>query len=106
LRGHVRAVLSDLFSNRVLPDGHRGFFHPDNLTFGEGIYLSQIVALAQTVAGVESVRVTKLQRLFEAPNYELQNGLLPLRALEVAQLANDPSFPEHGKLTLQLRGGR
>lgn len=106
LRGHVRAVLSGLFSNRVLPDGHRGFFHPDNLTFGEGIYLSQIVALAQTVAGVESVRVTKLQRLFEAPNYELQNGLLPLRALEVAQLANDPSFPEHGKLTLQLRGGR
>ena len=106
LRGHVRAELADLFSNRVLPDGRRGFFHPDNLTFGDGIYLSQIVALAQTVTGVESVRVTKLQRQFEAPNYELENGLLPLGPLEVAELANDPSFPEHGRLILQLRGGR
>ena len=106
LRGHVEAALLDVFSNRVLPDGTVGFFQPDNLTFGEGIYVSKIVAAAQAVTGVESVTVKKLQRLLEPPNHELENGILPLGPYEVARLDNDPSFPEHGKLVIQLRGGR
>jgi hypothetical protein len=106
LRGHVKAALLAAFSNRVLADGRRGFFHADNLSFGEGVYLSQIVAAAQAVPGVESVRVTKLNRLYEPPNRELENGVLPLGPLEVAQLDNDPSFPERGKLTLVMLGGR
>ena len=106
LRGHIKAALLDVFSNRVLPDGRLGFFHPDRLTFGEGLYVSHIVAAAQAVRGVESVRVTKLNRLFERPNSELENGVLPLGPLEVARLDNDPSFPEHGIFTLLLCGGR
>jgi predicted phage baseplate assembly protein len=106
LRGHVKAALLAAFSNRQLVDGRLGFFHADNLSFGEGVYLSQIVAAAQAVPGVESVRVTKLNRLYEPPNRELENGVLPLGPLEVAQLDNDPSFPERGKLTLVMMGGR
>ena len=106
LRGHVKAALLGVFGNRVLPGGGRGFFHPDNLTFGEGLNLSRIVAAAQAVDGVASVRVTKLHRLFEPPNRELENGVLPLGPFEVAQLDNDPSFPERGKLTLVMQGGR
>src|SRR5207247_10986918 len=49
LRGHVEAALLDVFSSRALPDGRLGFFHPDKLTFGEGIYLSKLVASAQAV---------------------------------------------------------
>lgn len=106
LRGHIKAALLDVFSNRILPKGRRGFFHPDNLSFGSGIYLSQLVAAAQAVPGVESVRVAKLKRQFAAPNRELENGLLPLGPLEVAQLDNDPNYPERGKLTLVIQGGR
>lgn len=106
LRGHVKAALLDLFSNRTLPDGRRGLFHPDNLTFGEGIYLSRLVAAAQAVPGVESVVVTKLERLYEGPNHELENGILPLGPLEISRLDNDPNLPEHGKLLLDVRGGR
>ncbi len=106
LRGHVKSALLDLFGNRVLPDGRKGFFHPDNLSFGEGIYLSKLVAAAQAVTGVESVKVTRLERLYEGKNGEIENGVLPLGPLEVAQLENDPSFPEHGKLTLIVGGGR
>ncbi len=58
--GHVKAALFDVFSNRVLPGGKRGFFHPDNLTFGEGIYLSKIIAAAQAVTGVECVQRQKI----------------------------------------------
>jgi hypothetical protein len=106
LRGHVEAALLDVFSNRVLPNGRRGVFHPDNLTFGEGIYLSKLVAAAQSVTGVESVAVTKLRRLNERENGELKAGLLQLGPLEVARLDNDPSFPEHGSLVLDVRGDR
>ena len=106
LRGHVKAALLDLFSNRILPDGRRAFFHADNLTFGEGIYLSKLIAVAQAVPGVESVTVTKLERLFEGPNGELENGVLRLAPFEVARLDNDASFPENGVLRLDIRGGR
>ena len=106
LRGHVKATLLDLFSNRVLPDGRLGFFHPDNLTFGEGIYLSKLVARAQDVPGVASVVVNKLERLYLVPNGEREQGLLALGPLEIARLDNDPSFPEHGRLAFVMGGGR
>jgi hypothetical protein len=105
-RGQVQAALLEAFSNRLLPDGRRGFFQADNLTFGEGIYLSKLVASAQAVAGVQSVTVNKLQRRFEADAGELGSGILALGSMEIAQLDNDPNFPEHGKLTLVMRGGR
>jgi predicted phage baseplate assembly protein len=106
LRGHVKAALLAAFSSRRLPDGRTGFFHPDNLSFGEGVFLSRLVAAAQAVPGVESVAVTKLQRLFAGPNDEIKNGVLPLGLLEVARLDSDPSFPENGRFTLNLGGGR
>jgi hypothetical protein len=105
-RAEVKAALLDVFSNRVLPDGGLGFFHPDRLTFGEGVFLSRIVAAAQAVPGVEYAEVTRLQRRFEAPNHEIENGLLPVQAWEIARLDNDPNHPERGRLDIQVRGGR
>ena len=106
LRGHVAVALRDVFSNRVSADNRRGFFHPDNLTFGDGIYLSSLVAAAQSVEGVANVGVSKLQRFFESANDEIINGVLPLAKNEIAQLDNNPNFPERGRLTLVLTGGR
>jgi hypothetical protein len=103
---HVKAALLDVLSNRVLAGGKRGFFHPDNVTFGEGVYLSRIMAAAQAVTGVECVRVKKFQRLFEPANHEIANGVLPLRTTEIAQLDNDPNFPERGRLEIHMGGGR
>ena len=105
-RAQVLACLRNVFSNRRLADGKLGFFHPDNLSFGEGIYLSRIIALAQAQAGVECVTVTRLQRLFEAPNQEIEQGYLPLQAWEIAQLEHEPNFPERGKLEIIVHGGQ
>jgi len=105
-RAQVKAALLDQFSNRILSGGARGFFHPDNLTFGEGVFLSKIIATAQAVPGVECVAVTRFQRLFEPANREIENGVLPLRVNEIAQLDNDPNYPEHGKLEIEVKGGR
>ena len=106
LRGHVKAALLDVFSNRPRFNGELGFFHPDRLTFGDGVYLSDLVATAQAVEGVDSVTVTKLQRLYESPNNEIKNGVLPLGPFEVAQVDNDPNYPEHGQFSLVMQGGR
>jgi hypothetical protein len=106
LRGHVKAELLQLFSNKRLLNGTLGFFHPDELSFGEDIYLSKLVATAQCVEGVSSVEVCKLQRWCEEENNEIENGVLPLSPFEIARLDNDPSFIENGILTLDMRGGR
>jgi hypothetical protein len=106
LRGHVEAALRQVLGSRRLPDGRLGFFHPDNLTFGDDIRLSRLVAATQAVAGVESVEVTALHRLESPAARELEEGILRLGPLEVAQLDNDPNFPENGRLELTVEGGR
>jgi hypothetical protein len=106
LRGHVEADLLKHLGNGVLPDGSKGFFHPDNLSFGDPIAVSALVAVVQAVQGVLTVEVTTLQRFGEGPNQELQLGVLEIDPLEVARLDNDPNFPEHGVLTLTMKGGR
>jgi hypothetical protein len=106
LRGHVKAALLDVLGSRALADGQRGLFHPDQLSFGDGVAVSRIVSAVQAVAGVDSAQVDRLERLGDGPNGELASGLLPIGAMEVAQLDNDADFPEHGQLMLSLRGGR
>jgi predicted phage baseplate assembly protein len=106
LRAHAQSAVQDAFSNRQLPDGRRGLFHPDNLTFGDAVDVSRLVAVAQAIPGVQSVEVLKLQRFSEGDHGELAQGYLPLRPLEVAQLHNDPVFPENGQLLVEIGGGR
>ena len=99
--GHVRLALLD-----ALGAGRGGYFHSDRLTFGMPVRISSIVAVAAAVPGVASVEVTKLERLFGPPGPAIETGVLAIRPLEVAQLDNDPTRPENGRLQLDLVGGR
>jgi hypothetical protein len=92
----VQQALFEIFSNRTLPDGRRGLFHPDNFSFGQPVYLSSIFAAAQAVTGVDSLLVTKFQRQGRDSKEALDSGVLELGRLEIARLDNDPNFPEHG----------
>ena len=96
----VKKELLDVFSDRVLPNNQRGVFHPDNLSFGQPVYLSTLIAAAQAVAGVDSVMVRKFQRQHIDSDDALNSGKLELGRLEIAQLSNDPNFPERGSLTI------
>jgi hypothetical protein len=113
LRGQVETDLLATFSNRVLPGGKLGFFHPDRLRFGGGIFASRIVAAAQSVPGVMEVCVLRLARLrpgarvATAKTSEVPpSGVLALAPYEIARLDGDRSLPENGRLTLVMRGGR
>ncbi|MDE2628655.1 MAG: putative baseplate assembly protein, partial [Burkholderiales bacterium] len=105
-RGHVKAALLVRFGARRGPGSTRGYFHPDALSLGDSVPLSRIIAAAQAVPGVECATVTEFHRLFAAPNHEIENGVLPLAAFEIAQLDNDPNHPERGQLLIDVRGGR
>ncbi len=106
LRDHVAEELRAVLGTAALPDGRKGLFHPDLLTFGDSIYLSRLVATAQAVPGVLNVEVTRLCRLFYPPTKEIEDGVLPIGPFEVARLDNDPNRPELGKLALTITGGR
>jgi hypothetical protein len=103
-RAHTERGLLDALSNRVLPDGMLGFFHPDQLTFGQGIEVSLLQARVQAVPGIASVRVLKLARLFGNPDQSIQDGVLPIDPLEIARLDNVPGQPELGRLVVELKG--
>lgn len=105
-RSQVKEALLGVFSTRVLPDGLRGVFHPDNFSFGQTVYLSGIYAAAQAVDGVDSVAVTLFGRLGVTDPKPLASGELLLNRLEIARLDNDPNFPERGVFKLTMRGGK
>jgi hypothetical protein len=105
-RSSVRQALLALFSNRVLSDGRRGVFHADQFTFGQPVYSSVLYHAAQSVAGVESLRITRLHRQGQYSPLALSTGVLELGRLEIARCDNDPNFPERGVLRLNLQGGK
>ncbi|MGH7467346.1 MAG: putative baseplate assembly protein [Longimicrobiales bacterium] len=100
-----RALVTRLGSAR-LPDGTAGLFHPDNFTFGQPIWLSQVYAAVRSVAGVTSVTVTTFRRQDVTGTVDLLAGRIRLGPLELPRLANDPNFPERGLLRLTMQGGK
>lgn len=105
LRADVLRALLDRLGSRAQADGTPGFFHPDRFTFGTPLYLSGLIAAALEVRGVASVEVTELRRWARPPAGELAAGVIGVDDLEVLRLANDPSYPEKGRLAIELEGG-
>ena len=108
-----QAVRRELSSGRA-PQGRLGFFHPDNFTFGQPLYLSRLYARVAAVDGVDSVVATKFARLFDDEpdsggdftEANLDRGSIPMGPLEIARLDDDPDFPENGLLQLKMLGGK
>ena len=105
-RSDVKAALLEVFSNRILGDGRRGVFHPDNFTFGQPAYLSRLYAAAQAVEGVASVKISTLQRQDNDSSEALDACKLTLGRLEITRLDNDPNFPKNGVFTVITEGGK
>ncbi|MCC6444410.1 MAG: putative baseplate assembly protein [Armatimonadetes bacterium] len=108
----VRAALLQAFGSRDNPGGGRGFFHPDNFTFGQPVYLSRIVQAAMDVPGVLWVdtdetppRLNRFRRWGQPSHGEANEGLMPMNRLEIARLDNDPSAQENGKIEFYMEGG-
>jgi hypothetical protein len=106
LASEVRRRVLDALSRRRFPSGERGLFHPDNWTFGQPIYLSQLYRAVLRVDGISWVDARRFQRFGKAPNRELEDGVLRAAPREILRLDNDPNFRERGRLAIEMRGGR
>jgi hypothetical protein len=104
-RSDVLKAVHDVLSSTFTADGRRGAFHPDNFTFGQPVYLSRVIADVQAIEGVESVRVDRFQRLVNPSPDTLDNGVISVGRLEIAQLANNPNFRDRGRLAVTAGGG-
>ena len=105
-RSQVRAAVLDALSSGLRADGGQGFFNADRFSFGQAVYLSAIVAVAQAVPGVQSVVAKRFQRQRDDASAALDTGILAIGALEIARLDNDPDFPDRGVLVVTAEGGK
>lgn len=105
-RADVVQAVRFALSNRINADRTRGHFHPDNYTFGQPVYLSELYAAIEAVPGVLSVFITLFRRFGKASNGEIESGVLPIGPWEIARLDNDPGFQENGVLRITAGGGK
>ena len=102
----VEKRLLEVFSNRVLSSGRKGFFHPDHFTFGKSLYLRDMYADIYDVDGVVSFSVKKFRRADKDDGAELSEGIIQISPYEVIQLDNDVNYPENGCISFIMTGGR
>jgi hypothetical protein len=111
-RADVARQLRLALSAGVLPDGRRGFFHPDSFTFGQALFLSDLVGAVMAVPGVAWVDVDdseatglRFRRFGRPRSGEVARGRIDAGPREVLRADSDPSNPENGRVEFSLRGG-
>ena len=113
LRADVERALHRTLSRHVLPDGRRGFFHPDNFSFGQPLFLSDLVAAVMAVPGVAWADVgdegdgggglLRFRRMGRPPAGEVERGRIDAAPREVLRADSDPDAPENGRVDLFFR---
>jgi hypothetical protein len=102
-RSDVERALLEALGDRLRTDGSPGFFYPDNFTFGQRLYLSQLYGEVEAVEGVGSAIITRFKRLLETPANELEQGYIPVDPLEIIRMDSDPGMPENGRMRLKVK---
>ena len=105
-RTDVTHAVADVLSNRILPDGTVGFFHHSRLLFGQPVFLSQVVAAAAAVPGVDTVTPVVFHVFGVADGGQLQAGVIPISTFQIARLDGDPRNPDSGILRVTGTGGK
>jgi predicted phage baseplate assembly protein len=105
-REDLRFVLEQEFSDGYTSDGRRGFFHPDEWTFGQALHRSAIAGRVHRVAGIKHVISIGMKR-FHSPFPGMPTPeVLEMGFDEVVLVANDPDHLERGLVRIEVQGGR
>ncbi|MGE2722342.1 putative baseplate assembly protein [Mycolicibacterium celeriflavum] len=108
-RADVAARLAASFGTGQLPDGSPAFFNPDRFTFGQPLYVSDLVAAVMAVPGVAWVDVgdddsgLRFRRRGRPAAGEAARGRIGAAAREVLRADSDPSNPENGRISFAVR---
>jgi hypothetical protein len=99
----LESVLSALSGS---PGGMKGFFDPDNFTFGQGLERSALEAAIQKAPGVAGVTCIKYRARGQMRALAEMPDIVSVGTNEIIRCDNDPSLPEHGSLKVIVRGGK
>lgn len=113
----IQSVLEQEFSAGWTPDGRRGFFHPDEWTFGQPLYASQIIGRALQVSGVEhaveqKTGVVPSDKTISVSIKRWNSAHAPTESItniapnEIIQVMSDPDHLELGTIGFLVKGGR
>ncbi len=105
-REDVRDVIEQELSDGYTPDGRRALFHPDDWTFGQSLYRSQIAGRVQAIAGVEHILSLSMRRWNAPTGGAATASELTAGFDEIFLVENDPDHIERGTVTVTLKGGR
>ncbi len=83
----------------------KGFFHPDNFTFGTHLQRSVLEATIQAVPGVRAVRRMRVRVRGSRRFSDFRELRLEVGVDEILRLDNDPLRPGNGTLSLIPEGG-
>jgi len=104
--GEVVRLVSEALLGKRGARPKKGFFDPDNFTFGTQLHRSALEATIQDVPGVRAVLGIRIRSRGRA---EFENfdrfTLEDLGPNEVIELENDPAHPERGTLRILTEGG-
>jgi len=87
------------------PTGRRGFFDPDNFTFGVPLRRSRLEAAIMAVPGVRAVEEIRVRRRGWFDWRQFDEYTLMVGSNEVLRLDNDPQHPDRGTLRIFTDGG-
>ena len=101
--GQVKARVIEALLGRKGVRPTKGFFHPDNFTFGTPLRRAALEAAIQDAPGVRGVEQMRIRprgitdwRVFDELTFET-------RLDQIIRLQNDPRFPERGSLRIITR---
>ncbi len=84
----------------------RGFFHPDRFTFGVALERSALAAALQEVPGVDGVVELRYRRRGHTAGFITMPDSVEVARDEIVRVDNNPSRPERGSLSVDVRGGK
>jgi len=103
--GEVKdAVLEALFGHRGLRP-LKGFFDPDNFTFGTPLLRASLQAVVQNVPGVRAVELIRIRRRGWFPWRTFTEPAYTPGDRELIRVAHNPLLPERGAVRLLMEGG-
>lgn len=105
-RGDTHEALLRTLSSRRFVDGTVGFFHPDNLTFGQPLERSVLEAAIEGSYGVCGVLSIQYRRRGFTSDFVEMPQTVFVGSFEILQVNNDPSKPEQGSLKIYVEGGK
>jgi hypothetical protein len=84
----------------------RGYFHPDNFTFGVPLERSTLAAAIQDVPGVDGVVELRYRRRGHSAGFLAMPDAVSIARDEIVRVDNDPNHPDRGSLRVTVMGGK